>query len=366
MKATTILGLFRTATMAWWRHQSPARSAAVAFYALIAMAPIMVVGVVGAGRFFENDAVREMTVDEVGNVAGEGPAEIAASVIESVSRPQGGLGASIIALLVVIVATTAVFGQLHIALNLIWRVGDEDHRKFVRFVRRRFVSLVIVFSLGLAILASVVIRIALGTMSEVLANFGAVPTGTDWGGSGIPVYFGVFLIFSLLNRVLPDAKVRWSVAALGGAVSATLFLGGAWAVSAYLARAGLTSAYGAAGSLVVTLMWVYYSSMVFLWGAEVARSSHLVDRAWSVKKSAEVGQPGAAGTSGPVSLVDEAVPSDPAPPVDPRSSRTTPSPPTKDSAVTAPSRASGSSDPETDDATPPAAPPPSDPGEQQL
>jgi membrane protein len=285
MKATTILGLFRTATLAWWRHESPARSAAVAFYTLIAMAPIMVVGVVGAGRIFENEAVREMAVDEIGGVAGQGPAEIAAAVIESVSRPQGGLGASLIALVVVVLATTAVFGQLHIALNLIWRVEDEDHRKFVRFVRRRFLSLVIVFSLGVAILASVVMRVALGSMGEALAGWGAVPVGTDWAGSGVPIYVGVFLLFWLLNHLLPDAKVGWNVAALGGAVSATLFVFGAWAVSAYLARAGTSSAYGAAGSLVVTLIWVYYSSMVFLWGAEVARSSHLVDEARHVSHS---------------------------------------------------------------------------------
>jgi membrane protein len=343
MRVRTILGLFRTATLAWWKHQSPARSAAVAFYALIAMAPIMVVGVVGAGRIFRDDTVREMAVEEIGGVAGQGPAEIASAVIDGVSRPQGGLGASLIAILVVIAATTAVFGQLHIALNQIWRVEEEDHRKFIRFVRRRFLSLVIVFSLGLAILASVVLRVALGSMSQALSSFGAIPSGTDWGGSGVPIYVGVFLLFWLLNHVLPDARVRWSVAALGGSVSATLFIVGAWAVSAYLVRAGMTSAYGAAGSLVVTLMWVYYSSMVFLWGAEVARSSHLVDQAWRISRSAgdvplHRGSAEGLGHSGTKMS-----------PTAPVESATTPSP------------ASGSASPGSFAAAHPAAPPPSDP-----
>ncbi len=200
-------------------------------------------------------------------------------VIDRISEPQGGLGASLFAIGVVILATTAVFGQLHTALNQIWRVEKEDTRRFVLFVKRRFLSLVTVFTLGLAVLTAVVARVAIESASHALHVVGGnEPAPGDWSGAGLPIYMGVFLLFGFLNHVLPDAKVKWSEAALGGAVSAGLFMVGAWGMSAYLSRAGLTSVYGAAGSLVITLIWVYYSSMIFLWGAEVARSSHLVDR----------------------------------------------------------------------------------------
>ncbi len=123
------------------------------------------------------------------------------------------------------------------------------------------------------------VRVAIRSASHALHEVGGTePATADWSGAGLPIYFGVFLLFGFLNHVLPDARVKWSEAALGAAVSAALFMVGAWAMSTYLASAGLTSVYGAAGSLVITLIWVYYSSMVFLWGAEVARSSHLVDR----------------------------------------------------------------------------------------
>ena len=278
MKIHTILRLFQSATAAWWRHQSPARSAAIAFYTLIAMAPIMIFGIAGASRVFDDDAVRNMVTDEIAAVAGNQPAEVAGTVIDQISQPQGGLGPSLLAVAVMIFAVTAVFGQAHTALNQVWRVEREDTKHLVLFIRRRFLSLVTVFTLALAILSAVVVRVAIRSASHALHELGGTePATADWSGAGLPIYFGVFLLFGFLNHVLPDAKVKWSEAALGGAVSAALFMVGAWAMSAYLSQAGLTSVYGAAGSLVITLIWVYYSSMVFLWGAEVARASHLID-----------------------------------------------------------------------------------------
>ncbi len=277
MRRTVLWKLLKTATARWFRHQSPARAAAIAFYSLAALTPMMIVGVAGANWVFRDEALRLLVGEEIGRVGGPGASEFALVVIESLSRPQPSLLASAFALLAVLVGATAVYGQIHVALNYTWGVRPEASRRIARFMRRRFLSLVLVFGFGLAILSAVVLRVILGSISHRLAGIGMLPISEDWTGAWLPIFAGVFLFFSLLNRLVPDTKVTWGEATLGGGISATLFILGQYVLALYLTRAGLVSVYGAAGSLVVTLIWVYYSAIVFLWGVEVAYASRLLE-----------------------------------------------------------------------------------------
>ena len=277
MRRTVLWELLKTATMRWFRHESPARAAAIAFYSLAALTPMMIVGVAGANRLFRDDALRQLVGEEIGRVAGPGAAEFALLVIQSFSRPQAGLLASGFALIAILIGATALYGQIHVALNLTWGVKPEASRRIAHFVRRRFLSLVIVFGFGLTILIAVIIRVVLHSISETLAGIGTIPINADWSGAWLPIFAGVFLFFGLLNRIVPDTRVSWGEAALGGGVSATLFILGQYILAVYLTRAALVSVYGAAGSLVVTLIWVYYSAIVFLWGVEVAYASRTLE-----------------------------------------------------------------------------------------
>jgi membrane protein len=270
-RGRAILSGLRQAVVRWSDHGAPTRSAAIAFYSITSMAPVSVL-LVWVGAFvWEREAVRNQVVERLTTTLGPNSASLVEAALESASMPGGdALVPTALALAIFLFSATAVFGQVQGALREIWEVPASHERRVMGFLRRRLLALVLVSSLGLVLTISMAVRVVMSAVTELLPT--AVPSRLySVADVGISALF-LILLFTLVFRILPDAQVRWGQATFGGVVTGLLFVLGQWVAGLYLGGAGIGSAYGAAGALIVFLFWVYYSSLVFLLGAEVTRT----------------------------------------------------------------------------------------------
>jgi membrane protein len=235
------------------------------------MAPVSVLMVWIGAIAWESGSVRQQIIERLTDSAGPGAAAVVESVLTDASIPGGdALLPTLIALAIFIFSATAVFGQLQGALRDVWEIPATPGHRVVGFLRRRLLALVLVSALALVLVVSMAVRVAMTALADSLPSSIPFPMVTiaDVGVSALTL----IVLFTLVFRILPDADVPWPEAALGGLVTGILFVVGQWVAGVYLGRTGIGSAYGAAGSLVVFLSWVYYSSLVFLFGAEVTRA----------------------------------------------------------------------------------------------
>jgi len=254
----------------WVDHGAPTRSAAIAFYSLTSMAPVSVLLVWIGAHVWERGAVRTQVMERLTETVGPNGASFVEAALDTASMPgEDALIPTLIAIVIFLFSATAVFGQVQGALRDVWEVPASSERRVVGFLRRRLLSLVVVSCLGIVLTISMAARVVMSAVTEVLPAAVQSPLGrvADVGVSALLL----IVLLTLVFRILPDAQVRWREAALGGVITGLLFVLGQWVASLYLVRAGVESAYGAAGALIVFLLWVYYSSLVFLLGAEVTR-----------------------------------------------------------------------------------------------
>jgi membrane protein len=261
--------LVRSAGRQWWEDDVFQFAAALAFYTIFSMAPIVSIALWVASIAFGTDAATRALVREVGALIGPNGATVVESVVEGVTDSQGGLLSSALAIGTLILGSTAVFGQLQKSLNHIWDVEPRpDRNAFKQFLRKRLLSFGLVLALGFLLLVSLVAGAVLTALHDAVApTVPSVPA--VWRGLDIAVSFALgTLLFSAVYKVLPDARISWRDVIVGGAATALLFSIGKFAIGLYLGRASLGSAYGAAGSFVVLVVWVYYSALVCFFGAE--------------------------------------------------------------------------------------------------
>jgi membrane protein len=256
-------------TVKEWREDNCLRlGAALAFYTLLSLAPLLLVTIAIVALVLGDDFARSEVMGHAEALVGPEAAATLREMVERASQPRSGLLATAIGLVMTFVGASGVFGQLQRALNDIWEVRREPGRG----VRGLFIDRVRAFSMllliGLLLLVSLGVGAALSALSTRIADLfpGA------WLAArlvDVLVSIGVTaLLFGLIFKVLPDLPLRWSDVAVGALVSALLFAVGRLGISWYLGRATGTSVYGAAGSLVVLLLWIYYSSQLLFFGAE--------------------------------------------------------------------------------------------------
>ena len=248
----------------------PTQSAAIAYATVFSLPPLLVLMVGVAGAVFGADAVREALLGEAEGLLGaEGSAAIGEMVTNAGSLGQG-IGAKLAGLLILIVGATGAFGQLQKALNRAWDVEDQPSGGIWGMVKSRLLSFGLVLTLGFMLLVSLGLSAflsALGDTASALAP--AEPVRVLLQVVNQIVSLGVITaLFAALYRVLPDAEIAWRDAAVGAVVTAVLFTLGKAAIGLYLGTANPGSAFGAAGSLALILVWIYYSSLIVLVGAE--------------------------------------------------------------------------------------------------
>jgi membrane protein len=261
--------LIRKSVEAWFEDSAPSMGAALAYYTTFSLAPLLIIVIAVAGLVFGEEAARGEIMSQLAGLIGTNGAEAVQDLLASANRPRTGIVASVLGFAALGAGATSVLGELQNALDRIWRAPElTEPFSVLRVLRNRMLSLGVVVSMGFLLLVSLVIGAALSALAK-------------WSGALLPgavvafqllntaVGFGVTtLLFAVAYRVLPRVKIAWRDVWTGAFVTAGLFTGGKYLIGLYLGRAGVDSGFGAAGSLVVILLWVYYSAQIFLLGAE--------------------------------------------------------------------------------------------------
>jgi membrane protein len=252
-----------------WSDDNASRlAAALAYYSLLSLAPLVVISIAVVGWFFGDEAARGQVAGELAGVVSGPAAEGINSVVESARAPEAGLISTIIGVVTLFIGASGVFGELQSSLNAIWEVAPKPGRGIWGELRARFASFTMVLGVAFLLLVSLVLSSVLSAVGEFFAA--TLPGGEGvWQVLNFCLSFAVVTgLFALIFKVVPDAKVAWRDVWLGAAVTALLFTLGKIALGLYLGKAAIGSSYGAAGSLILLVVWVYYAAQILLLGAE--------------------------------------------------------------------------------------------------
>ena len=256
-------------TVAQWSDDRASRlAAALAYYALLSMAPLLVVTVLVMGLFFGADAGRARAISALASVVGPQGTLALQTLASSAQRDESSSIGSAIAILIALFGASGVFVELQASLNLIWEVPDRRGPLLVSYALERFWSFVMVLVAATLLLLSVISSAVLSIVAEFFQN--VLPGGhVLWQWLNFGISLGILTaLFALLFRVVPDAEIRWSDVWLGSFMTALLFVVGNVLLGIYLGKSGVTSSFGGAGSIVALVIWVYYSAQIVFFGAE--------------------------------------------------------------------------------------------------
>ena len=250
----------------WSQANSPVLGAALAFYTIFSLAPVFIIVVAVVGFIVGKESVQIYIVGQLAQFVGQHNAQSVMHIIQNSYKMGSGIKATIIAFILILVGSTTAFVMLKNALDTIWGVKGT-HGGVVNIVRSRLVSLLVVLFVGLIIFISMLLSSVVSAIHLFLDDYINIPyTLISLTNDAVSLVMFVFL-FAMLFKILPDVKISWGDVWIGGVITALLFALGKYLLGLYLARSTITSAYGAAGSLVVFLMWVYYSAQILFFGA---------------------------------------------------------------------------------------------------
>jgi len=263
--------LVRATAQAWWDDNIPRLGASLAYYTLFSIAPVLLVAIAIAGRVFGPDAVRGQVVGEIEALVGHDGALAVQGLLEGASRRGAGGVAAAVGSITFVLAAMGAFLELQAALNVIWRVKPRPSVNIRAFLLDRLRSFGLVVASGFLLLVSLLVSAALAAISAWASHW--VPAlQTALSVAHVVVSIAVSSgLFALVYSVLPDVELKARDVAVGALVTGVLFTGGQQLIGLYLGHSATASTYGAAGSVVLLLLWVYYSSQVVLLGAEFTR-----------------------------------------------------------------------------------------------
>jgi membrane protein len=255
---------------AWSTHKAPRAGAALAYYTLFSLAPLLVIVIAVAALVFGQEAAQGKIVTEIQGVVGEESARAIQAMIEKARAPAAGILATVLSLMTMLLGATAVVGELKDILNTIWNVQPAPGSGILSTLKARCMSLAFVLGIGFLLLVSLVISTVLSALNGFFSHLLPSPWLLHvWQVVNVVVSLGVItVLFAMLYRFLPDTEVPWRDVGIGAGITALLFVISKFLLGFYLGQSSIGSAYGPAGSLVLILVWVYYASLVFLFGAE--------------------------------------------------------------------------------------------------
>ncbi len=271
MREPVMLRTFRGAGRAWWDDDCARMGASLSYYTLFAIAPVLLVATAIAGSAFGPEAVRGEIVAQLDHLVGREGALAVQSLLEGASHRRAGVVATLVGAITFLIASTGAFLELQVAFNTIWRVKPRPTGHLYAFVMDRVRSFGLVVAIGFLLLVSLAVTAALAAVNAWLFNF-SPSNALLWNSVNTLVSIVVTTgLFALLFRFLPDVRLRWRDVTTGAAVTAVLFTIGQQVIGLYLGQSTIASNYGAAGSMMILLLWVYYSCQILLFGAEFTR-----------------------------------------------------------------------------------------------
>jgi membrane protein len=257
-------------TLSFIKDEALSRGAAIAFYAITSLAPVLLIVIAIAGMFFGRDAAQDAISGQFTALMGRQAADILQSVIASASTKSSSIVAAVVGIAMLIATASGVFGEMQAALNTIWKTRSRE-TALSRLIRARVASLGLVAALGFLLVVSLVVSAGLTAFANYLDR---LPVGTLILSSvNFAVSWLLFaLLFGAIYKVLPDRTLQWKDVIVGALMTSFLFNTGKTLIGWYIGSSAVASSYGAAGGLIVLLLWVYYSAQIFLFGAEFTKT----------------------------------------------------------------------------------------------
>lgn len=267
-----MVGLIKQTITDFGKHRAPQLAAALSYYTIFSVAPLLIIAIAVAGLVFGQAAVQNQVIGQISGLVGPDAANLIQSMIQNASKPGAGVLATIIGIVALLAGAAGVFGQIKTSLNTIWDVqtppGPGGIKGILRSLRSQLLSFGMVLGTGFLLLVSLILSAALSAVSQFVGNQVALPAAV-WELVNFALsFFVITLLFAAIYKVLPDTQIDWRDVWIGAAVTALLFVIGKWLIGLYLGHASVASAYGAAGALVVLLVWIYYSADILFLGAE--------------------------------------------------------------------------------------------------
>jgi len=260
--------LARHAAKSWSDDYAPSMGAALAYYTLFSIAPLLLIVISVAGLVFGAEAARGEILSQLRDLMGEEGARAVQGLLEAAHHPGKGAASTLIGIALLVVGATSVFNELQDALDRIWRAPARRRSGVWSLLRMRLLSFGMIMAIGFLLMVSLVASAALAALGKVWG-----PLFADWELMGHLIDFvlgfaTITLAFALIYKIMPRVHIQWRDVWIGAAVTALLFTIGKLLIGLYIGKSGVTSVFGAAASLAVLLLWVYYSAQIFLMGAE--------------------------------------------------------------------------------------------------
>jgi membrane protein len=269
MKAKYVLKLLKDTVTEWSEDKVSLWAAALAYYTIFSIAPLLLIAIAIAGAVFGEEAARGEVVAQIQGLVGQQGAEAIQAMLQNTQKPgSGGTIATVFGIATLLFGASGVFGQLQDALNTIWEVKPKPGQGIRSFLQSRFLSFAMVLVIGFLLLVSLVLSAGLAAVGHFFSQM--MPDFLILGQViNFLISFGVVtLLFAAIYKFLPDVHAPWKDLWVGSIVTALLFNIGKFLIGLYLGNSSMGSTYGAAGSLVVLLVWIFYSAQIILFGAE--------------------------------------------------------------------------------------------------
>jgi membrane protein len=295
MNPKEIFPILKKAGSDWMEDQAPTLGAALAYYTVFSLAPLLIIAIAIVGLVFGQEAAQGQIFEQLRGLLGEASAKAMQDMVQNANaKPATGVVATLIGVVTLLFGASGVFGQLQTSLNAIWDVEPKPGRGILGLVRDRILSFGFILVVGFLLLVSLLLTAAVAVVAQW---FGGMLPAMETLAQILNFVLSlavITLLFGMIFKFLPDAKIAWHDVWIGAFITALLFTVGKFALGLYLAKSGVGSSYGAAGSLIVLLLWVYYSSQILFFGAEFTQvyanrfGSHVAptDNAVSVPKHA--------------------------------------------------------------------------------
>jgi membrane protein len=281
------LSLFKQTFLEFNADKVPRLGAALAYYTIFSIAPLLLIAIAMAGLVFGREAAQGEIFGQLRSVLGANSAQMVQSMVANAAKPKSGTIATVLGIVTLILGASGVFGQLEDALNTIWDVAPKKNAGIMRMLKARFLSAAMVFGIGFLLLVSLIIDAVISAAGKYAGH--RLPGGeVIWQTLEQLVSLAVVtVLFAAIFRFLPDLRIAWRDVWLGAALTSVLFVIGKVVLGIYFGKSAVGSSYGAAGSLVLVLLWVYYSAQILLFGAEFtqvyarAHGSHAKEEQWA-------------------------------------------------------------------------------------
>jgi len=264
--------LTKEAVTQWSDDFAPSMGAAIAYYTIFSIAPLLVIAIAVAGFFFGQDAASGAIFAQLRGLIGDEGATAIQGLVKSASEPGKGLFAAAAGIVTLLLGATTVFGELQSDLDRIWDAPKQENSGIWGMIHARLLSFGMILGIGFLLLVSLILSAALSAVSKFWDSW-----FEDWEfvlqAINFLVSFGIVTgLFAMIYKILPRTRIAWSDVWVGAAVTSALFWIGKYLIGLYIGRASVASSFGAAGTIVVLIVWVYYSAQIFFLGAEFTRA----------------------------------------------------------------------------------------------